>query len=88
MIQPRYTVKQKYDKKYKLTRYHVTQQEGVSIADFASLTEAAVVARYLNQDAVTYQERKIALAALKTADGYNSSVYPDPATIDTTIPEP
>lgn len=88
MIQPRYTVEQRYDKKHKLTRYNVIQQAGVSIADFACLTEAAVVARYLNQDTVTYQERKIALAALKTADGYNSSVYPDPATIDTTIPEP
>ena len=87
-MQPHYTVKQKHDKKHNLTRYHVTQQAGVSIADFASLTEAAVVARYLNQDVVTYQERRIALAALKMADGYNSNEYPDPTTIDTTLPEP
>jgi hypothetical protein len=88
MIQPRYTVEQRYDKQHKLTRYHVIQQAGASIADFASLTEAAVTARYLNQDTITYQERKIALAAMKMADGYNATVYPDPATIDTTIPEP
>ena len=86
MIQPRYTVEQRYDKKHKLTRYHVIQQAGVSIADFASLTEAAVTARYLNQDSVTFQERKIALEALKKADGYNVAIS-DPAAIDTAIPE-
>lgn len=84
MIQPQYHVTQRYDKKTHKTRYHVTQPAGVSIADFASLTEAACVARYLSMDAVTFNERKIALAALKAAEAYGT---PDPAEIDTTIPE-
>jgi len=88
MIQPLYTVAQRYDKKHKITRYCVKLPAGVTVVDFASLTEAACVARYLNMDTVTYQERKIAVEALKQAEGYNTTVYPDPATIDTTIPEP
>lgn len=88
MIQPLYRVTQRYDKRHNLTRYHVAQAAGVSIADFGSLVEAACVARYLNQDAVTYNERKIALEALKRAEGYGVKVYDNPADIDTTIPDP
>ena len=87
MIQP-YRVTQRYDKKRQLTRYEVTQPTGIAIADFTSLVEAACVCRYLNQDAVTYNERKIALEALKRAEGYGVKVYDNPADIDTTIPDP
>lgn len=83
-----YRIEQRYHKKTKDTRYHVEKGYCASVASFTSLVEAACVCRYLNQDAVTYSERKIAVEALKRAEGYNVKVYDDPADIDTTIPEP
>ena len=83
MIQPQYHVVQRYDKKNHLSRYHVVQPAGVSIADFASLVQAACVARYLSMDTVTYNERKIALDALKAAEGYGL----DLENIDMTLPD-